>query len=190
VGRLGVYRTECGPAALRECAPQAKDFTNRKGYRHAGLSAEERARNRTKSRVRAKVEHSIGVINLVFGFSKVRYRGLEKNAHRLFVTCALANLFMARHHLLRCRHRRIDSEARSERGKSGQTAGNRGINQSSGHILISKSGFMARAWRLTQIIQIFPNKLFRTVVRFRGDDVCCFSRMTDFEVGSNQIPSS
>jgi hypothetical protein len=32
----------------------------------------------------------------------VRYRGLKKNAHRLVVTCALANLFMARRHLLRC----------------------------------------------------------------------------------------
>jgi len=26
-----------------------------------------------------------------FGFVKVRYRGLKKNAHRLFVTCALVN---------------------------------------------------------------------------------------------------
>ena len=49
-----------------------------------------------------KVEHSIGVIKRVFGFAKVRYRGLKKNAHRLIVTCALANLFMARRHLLRC----------------------------------------------------------------------------------------
>jgi IS5 family transposase len=38
----------------------------------------------------------------VFGFAKVRYRGLKKNAHRPLVTCALANLFMARRHLLRC----------------------------------------------------------------------------------------
>jgi L-seryl-tRNA(Ser) seleniumtransferase len=29
----------------------------------------------------------------VFGFAKVRYRGLKKNTHRLLVTCALANLF-------------------------------------------------------------------------------------------------
>jgi len=50
--------------------------------------------------VRAKVEHSIGVIKRVFGFVKVRYRGLDKNAHRLFVTCALANLFIVRHRLL------------------------------------------------------------------------------------------
>jgi IS5 family transposase len=58
--------------------------------------------NRTKSKVRAKIEHPIGIIKRVFGFVKVRYRGLTKNAHRLVVTCALANLFTARRHLLRC----------------------------------------------------------------------------------------
>ena len=42
-----------------------------------------------------------GVIKRVFGFAKVRYRGLDKNAHWLFVTCALANLFIARHRLLK-----------------------------------------------------------------------------------------
>ena len=62
----------------------------------------EREKNRTKSKVRAKVEHSIRVIKRVFGFAKVRYSGLKKNAHRLLVTCALANLFVARRHLLRC----------------------------------------------------------------------------------------
>jgi IS5 family transposase len=46
--------------------------------------------------------HAIGVIKRVFGFAKVRYRGLKKNTHRLLVTCALANLFMVRRHLLRC----------------------------------------------------------------------------------------
>ena len=86
---------------IRDCAPKAKDFTNRR-YRHYGVVDElEKARNRTKSKVRAKVEHVFGVIKRVFGFAKVRYRGLEKNAHRLFVTCALANLFMVRHRLLR-----------------------------------------------------------------------------------------
>jgi hypothetical protein len=33
-------------------------------------------------------EHPIGVIKRVFGFGRVRYRGLKKNAHRLIVTCA------------------------------------------------------------------------------------------------------
>jgi IS5 family transposase len=88
---------------LRQYAPQAKDFTNRKRHRHRDLSEEERAKNRTKSRVRAKVEHTIGIIKRIYGFAKVRYRGLDKNAHRLFVTCALANLFLARRYLLRGR---------------------------------------------------------------------------------------
>src|SRR5271163_1703145 len=84
-------------------AQRAKDFTNRR-YRHKGVVDEaERAKNRTKSKIRAKVEHAFFVIKRVFGFAKVRYRGLDKNAHRLFVTCALANLFMARRHLLRAR---------------------------------------------------------------------------------------
>jgi transposase, IS5 family len=48
------------------------------------------------------VEHAIGVIKRVFGFAKVRYRRLNKNLHCLLVTCALASLFMARRHLLRC----------------------------------------------------------------------------------------
>jgi IS5 family transposase len=62
----------------------------------------ERTKNRTNSKVRARVEHSIGIIKRVFGFAKVRYRGLKKNTHRLLVTCALANLFVARRHPLRC----------------------------------------------------------------------------------------
>jgi hypothetical protein len=49
-----------------------------------------------------KAEHPIGIIKRVFGFAKVRYRGLKKNTHRLLVTCALANLFIVRRHLLRC----------------------------------------------------------------------------------------
>jgi len=58
------------------------------------------AKNRTKSKVRARVEHVFQVMKLKFGFAKVRYRGLKKNAHRLFVTCALVNLFMSRRKLL------------------------------------------------------------------------------------------
>jgi IS5 family transposase len=77
-------------------ADKARDLTNRR-YRHRGIVDEvERRKNRTKSKVRARVEHAIGIIKRVFGFAKVRYRGLRKNTHRLLVTCALANLFMAR----------------------------------------------------------------------------------------------
>ena len=87
---------------IRQHAPRARDFVNRR-YRHRGVVDEvERAKNRTKSKVRARVEHPIGVIKRVSGFAKLRYRGLKKNAHRLIVTCALANLFMVRRQLLRC----------------------------------------------------------------------------------------
>jgi transposase, IS5 family len=51
---------------------------------------------------KAGVEHPIGIIKRVFGFAKVRYPGLKKNTHCLLVTCALANLFIGRRHLLRC----------------------------------------------------------------------------------------
>jgi len=51
-------------------------------------------------RIRARVEHSIGVIKRVFGLTKVRYRGLAKNGNRVFVTAALANIFLVRYTLL------------------------------------------------------------------------------------------
>jgi transposase, IS5 family len=84
---------------IRKHAPCAKDFTNRRYRYRDAVDETEKARNRTKSKVRAKVEHSIGVIKRVFGFAKVRYRGLDKNAHRLFVTSALANLSIVRRRL-------------------------------------------------------------------------------------------
>ena len=86
---------------IAEHAPRAKDFTQAKGSRNRQLTDEERSRNRNKSRVRSKVEHQFGIIKRQFGFSKVRYRGLDKNAHRLFVACALSNLVMAKKLLLK-----------------------------------------------------------------------------------------
>jgi len=85
---------------IREHAPKAKDFTNRKGYRNRSLSKKDESANHTKSKVRAKVEHPFLVLKRIFGFNKVRYRGLDKNANRLFVACGLVNLYMARKVLL------------------------------------------------------------------------------------------
>ena len=85
---------------IRECAPQAQDCTHRR-YRFKYYTDEvEREKNRVKSTVRSKVEHVFGVMKLKFGFVKVRYRGLAKNANRLFATCALVNLYMVRKKLL------------------------------------------------------------------------------------------
>ena len=85
---------------IAEAAPQARDFTNQKGFRNKALTGRARAKNRRKSSVRAKVEHAFLIIKRIFGFAKVSYRGMAKNGNRLFVVAALANLFMARHHLL------------------------------------------------------------------------------------------
>src|SRR3990172_8647109 len=85
---------------IREHAPNATNFTHKKGCRNRPLSDTERSRNKTKSRIRAKVEHPFLVIKRIFGFCKARYRGLMKNANRLFVACGLTNLYMVRRRLL------------------------------------------------------------------------------------------
>jgi IS5 family transposase len=55
---------------------------------------------RTKARIRAKVEHPFRVIKRQFGHVKVRYRGLMKNTQQLFTLFALSNLWMVRARLL------------------------------------------------------------------------------------------
>ena len=86
---------------IHECAPQAQDYTHRRYRFKQRVNEVQRAKNRTKSKVRSKVEHVFQVLKLKFGFVKVRYRGLKKNANRLFAACALVNLFMVRRKLLR-----------------------------------------------------------------------------------------
>ncbi len=53
-----------------------------------------------KAGVRAKVEHPFRVIKRQFGFVKVRYKGLAKNAEQIATLFALSNLWMARHDLM------------------------------------------------------------------------------------------
>jgi IS5 family transposase len=90
-------------AVIRAVAPNAQDCTNRRSRYRGGerIDHPTRAKNRNKSRVRAKVEHVFGVIKNIFGFRKVRYRGLEKNRHRVEVLAALTNLYLMRRTLMR-----------------------------------------------------------------------------------------
>ena len=85
---------------IQQHAPKAQSFIQAKAHRHRPLSEAERTRNRTKSKVRAKVEHVFLVIKRIFGWAKVRYRGLAKNTNWLFVTGGLTNLYLARRRLL------------------------------------------------------------------------------------------
>ena len=81
-------------------APMAKDFTNQRVRRQGQVDEAARAKNRNKSRVRARVEHVFCVVKRLWGFGKVRYRGLAKNATRAFTALALANIFLSRRALL------------------------------------------------------------------------------------------
>ena len=54
----------------------------------------ERTIEHDKSSVRCKVEHPFRYIKVLFGYRKVAYRGLAKNANRLFMLFASTNLLM------------------------------------------------------------------------------------------------
>jgi IS5 family transposase len=56
------------------------------------LSEADKATNRRKSQVRAKVEHPFLTLKRIRGFAKVGYRGLAKNANRAFTMLSLYNL--------------------------------------------------------------------------------------------------
>jgi transposase, IS5 family len=59
------------------------------------------ARKQTlQASIRAKVEHPFKVIKQVFGYSKVRYRGLLKNTERLMILAGFANLLRVQKALL------------------------------------------------------------------------------------------
>ena len=55
--------------------------------------------NRSRSRVRARVEHGFHVVKRLWGFRMVRYRGLAKNTVRAYAAFALANIYLVRYRL-------------------------------------------------------------------------------------------
>jgi IS5 family transposase len=64
--------------AIREKAPEAKDYTQRRGRGYRYLTDYQRRINRARSRVRARVEHVIGVIKRVFGSPRCATGGLRR----------------------------------------------------------------------------------------------------------------
>ena len=55
---------------------------------------------RLKAGIRAKVEHPFRALKRQWGYVKVRYRGLKKNAAQIVTLFALSNLWMARRKLM------------------------------------------------------------------------------------------
>jgi IS5 family transposase len=83
------YRGKAQRERLKEIAPRAKDFlnpcldTNKRAYRNSLLTDADKETNRRWSSVRSKVEHPFLTLKRLWGFAKVRYRGLAKNANDL-----------------------------------------------------------------------------------------------------------
>ena len=99
----GEERKVCGDGGyqgqtetIREAAPHVQDMTCRRTKFKNYVDEEAKRKNTTKSKVRANVEHVFGILKHVFGFDKVRYRGIAKNHHRLCANFALMNLYLHR----------------------------------------------------------------------------------------------
>jgi len=73
---------------------------NRRPTAQRPLSERWRMINRARSRTRARGEHAFRVVKQLWGFAKVRYRGLAKNLARAQTMFALANLYQVRRQLL------------------------------------------------------------------------------------------
>jgi len=73
---------------------------NRRPTAQRRLSQRWRMINRARSRTRARGEHAFRVVKQLWGFAKVRYRGLAKNLARAQTMFALANLYQMRRQLL------------------------------------------------------------------------------------------
>lgn len=86
--------------AIHAAAPAAQDMTSRRAKYKGGVDEEERRKNRTKARVRSKVEWPFRILKRIFGFTKVRYRGLKKNHEWLLAAFALVNLYQHRKRLV------------------------------------------------------------------------------------------
>ena len=69
----------------------------RKATRTRKLPCADQSFNKKSNRTRSRVEHTFGVIKHLWGYCKTRYRGLDKNAARVYTR---ANFYLARDSLL------------------------------------------------------------------------------------------
>jgi len=73
---------------------------NQRAKRFHPLTAGQRHTNRSRSRIRARVEHPFNVVKRLWGCTTVRYRGLAKNLAKAYPMFALANLYLVRRRLM------------------------------------------------------------------------------------------
>lgn len=88
------HRQHCREAGIRY------RVNRRAPNRHQPLTEYQKTINRSRSRRRARGEFAFHVVKRLWGFAKVRYRGLHKNTVRALAMFALANLYLVRRRLL------------------------------------------------------------------------------------------
>jgi IS5 family transposase len=93
----GAYQGQA--EAIHAVAAKAQDMTSRRIRYKNYVDEEAQRKNTTKARVRAKVEHPFRILKRIFGFTKVRYRGICKNHQWLCAAFALVNLYLHRNRL-------------------------------------------------------------------------------------------
>ena len=87
------HRQPCKQAGIRY-------RVNRRAKPGRKLSPYHKSINRSRSRRRARGEFAFHIVKRLWGFAKVRYRGLVKNTARALTMFALANLYLMRRRLL------------------------------------------------------------------------------------------
>jgi transposase, IS5 family len=86
------YRGQKQRKRLKQIAPKARDFTNKRAHKNRPLTEADKQTNRRKSAVRSIVEHPFLTLKRLWGFARTRYRGLTKNANRAYAMLALINV--------------------------------------------------------------------------------------------------
>ena len=87
-------RPRVAAAVLRGTKPLTSRPSKRR-RRQLEAGGEAALREKEKASVRAKAEHPFFHVKRVFGYGKVRYRGLHKNAQRIALLLGFANLLIA-----------------------------------------------------------------------------------------------
>lgn len=98
-----IYGDKGYACAKRKAKAEAQGIlwrVSRRASRGKKLTCADVSFNRKSNRTRARVEHPFGVVKHLWGYRKVRYRGLRKNAAQVYTLFALANFYMARKKLL------------------------------------------------------------------------------------------
>ncbi len=97
----GVFIEENAHRSRSPCLHLQGKWSRRAKNPKGEVNEEVKKKNRARSRVRARVEWPFRILKRVFGYTKVRYRGIGKNQHSHLAAFALVNVYLHRKRLLK-----------------------------------------------------------------------------------------